>query len=331
MLGLGRGAAQDDKVPTLHAYTNLVQLPALVLDQDRKPIPSIAEARFFISIDGGPKFRVTHARLEGEDPITLSILLDLSQPFPSLMRGIDDAIAGLAQGPLHANDRVSIYSLDCHLLRSAADVTANAATLKGAVDRALETSRVSGRDRQKEACKTRWNLWDSLGFVTQKMVGQPGRRVILVVTDGVDRGSKNSWNALRDYAQENGVAIFGMLQPGDLTGLFRTGAPGQANGFGALCELSGGMVMTASQKELPERLRWFVTLLRDRYIVEFPHPIDTVGGRHSLDITIERMEPFIRLAGISIPVDNPDILKDPMTIPSDLSRVPQMGKRKAPN
>ena len=30
--------AQDDKVPTLHAYTNLVQVPVLVLDGDRKPI-----------------------------------------------------------------------------------------------------------------------------------------------------------------------------------------------------------------------------------------------------------------------------------------------------
>ena len=91
MLGVGAVVAQEEKVPTLHAYANLVQVPTLVLDRDLKPIVPIAEGRFFISIDGGPKFRVTHARLEGEDPITLAILLDVSQPFPSLMRGIDDA------------------------------------------------------------------------------------------------------------------------------------------------------------------------------------------------------------------------------------------------
>jgi len=320
-------AAQEEKVPTLHAYANLVQVPALVLDRDRKPIVPIAEGRFFISIDGGPKFRVTHARLEGEDPITLAILLDVSQPFPSLMRGIDDAIAGLAPGSLHAKDRISVYSLDCKLLRSAVDAPANAATLKEAVDRALESWKVSGVDRYRRDCKTPWNLWDAMAYAAQRLAGQPGRRVMLVVTDGVDRGSKSSLDALQDYAQGRGVAIFGMLQPGDAGGLYH-GSMNQVNGFNALCEMSGGMVLTATQKELPEHLNWFTTLLRDRYIVEFPHPIDTVGGKHSLEVTIDRMEPFIRPAGISVPVDNPDILKDPMTIPSDPSRVPQLGKHK---
>lgn len=34
--------AQDDKITTLHAYTNLVQIPVLVLNQDRKPMAPVA-------------------------------------------------------------------------------------------------------------------------------------------------------------------------------------------------------------------------------------------------------------------------------------------------
>jgi hypothetical protein len=332
-LGLGgAAAAQEDegKVPTLHAYTNLVQVPTLVLDQDRKPIMPIAEGRFLISLDGGPKFRVTHARLEGDDAITLAILLDVSQPFPNLMRGIDEAIAGLAPDSLHAKDHVSVYSLDCKLVRTAGDVPVDAAMLKDAVGRALEAWRTHGQDRHSRSCKVSWNLWDAMGHVTQGLKGQPGRRVMLVVTDGVDRGSRSSWDALRDYAQENGVAIFGLVQPGDLSGLFRTAAPGQATGFNPLCELTGGIVLTSTQKELAERLKWFTTLLRDRYIVEFPHPIDTNGGEHDMNITVDKMDAFIRPAGIGIPLDDPAILKDPTTVPSDPSRAPQLGKRKPP-
>src|SRR5882757_5316314 len=82
--------------PTLHVYTNLVQIPTLVLGHDHKPIARIDERRFFVSLDGGRKFRVTHARLEGDDPISLTILMDLSQSDPRIMLRADQAIAGLA-------------------------------------------------------------------------------------------------------------------------------------------------------------------------------------------------------------------------------------------
>ncbi|HEY4382456.1 MAG TPA: hypothetical protein VGN01_19060 [Acidobacteriaceae bacterium] len=323
----GAAAAQDDSVPTLHAYTNLVQVPTLVLDLSGKPIVPIAEGRFFVSIDGGPKFRVTHARPEGDDPITLAILLDVSQPFPSLMRGMDEAIAGLAPDSLHAKDHVSVYSLDCDLVRTAFDVPADGTILRDAVNLALKGWKAGGRDRDRHTCQKPWNLWDSLGYMSKEMLGQPGRRVVLAVTDGVDRGSKSSWSDLREYAQGNGVAIFGLLQPGDVNALIRTTAD-QRNAFNALSELSGGMVLIADPKELAERLRWFTTLLRDRYIVEFPHPYDTSGGVHGMNITVERMDAFIRPAGIGVPVDDPAILKDPSTVPSDPSRAPQLGRQK---
>jgi hypothetical protein len=333
MLGLaGFGAcglgAQDDKVPTLHAYTNLVQVPVLVLDRDRKPMAAIAEGKFFVSLDGGPKFRVTHMRLEGDDPISLAIVLDVSQPFPVLTRRIDDAIAGLAPAWLHAADHVSVYAMDCGLVRSAANVAADSATLKRAADLSLEAWNQRGRSRRKGDCQSAWNLWDSLTFVTQALSAEPGRRVILAVTDGVDRGSKNSWNGLRDFAQGQGVAIFGLAQTGDMSAAFRNGSFHSEGLFNSLCELSGGMVLVSTEKNLPQDLKRFTMLLRGRYIVEFPHPVDTVGGEHNMDITMGQSDAFVRPAGAAVPVDNPAVMNDPTTIPSDPSRVPQLGKRK---
>jgi len=87
--------SQEAAVPTLHVYTNLVQVPTLVLEGSLNQIKTtIAEKRFSISIDSGPWFRVTHARLEGNDPIALSILLDNSAT--DLLPKISDAIAALA-------------------------------------------------------------------------------------------------------------------------------------------------------------------------------------------------------------------------------------------
>src|ERR1017187_6933780 len=68
---------QPDATPTLHVYTNLVQIPVLVLTPAREKLSSpIAQNRFSISFSGGPWSRPTYARPEGDDPIDLSIVLD---------------------------------------------------------------------------------------------------------------------------------------------------------------------------------------------------------------------------------------------------------------
>jgi hypothetical protein len=70
-------AGEETPVAVFHAYTNLIQVPVLVLNSDHKPLPPIAEKKFAVSLDGGPAFTPTHVRAEGEDPITLSILLEV--------------------------------------------------------------------------------------------------------------------------------------------------------------------------------------------------------------------------------------------------------------
>lgn len=317
---------QEGPTPTLHVYTNLVQIPTLVLDQNLKPVAPIAESRFFVSLDGGPRFRVTHVRPEGDDPISLAVVLDVSQPFPNLIPEMGDALAALVPQSLHAKDHVSVYSMDCSLLHSANALPADPVTLKRSVDVALQAWRARGRDRWKSDCKGPLNLWDSLNIVSQALYQQPGRRVILVVTDGVDRGSRLAWNALRETSQARGEAIFGLTQIADPE--LHSWPRNSEDIFNSLCQLSGGIVLTATEKSLQEQLRKFMELVRGRYIVEFPHPVDTIGGYHGMDITIEKSKAVVLATGVGVPVDDPAVLRDPTTVPVDPSSVPQVGKRK---
>jgi len=319
-------ASAQDATPTLHVYTNLVQIPTLVLDQDSHPVPALPEGRFFISIDGGPQFRVTHVRPEGDDPISLAVVLDVSQPFPALMSRFDEALASLPPLSLHPRDRVSVYVQDCDLTRSAAGIPAEPAALKHAVDVALERWKTRGRERQRSTCKQPLNLWDSLSIVSGDLSTQPGRRVILAVTDGIDRGSKTTWNELRRAATRRAEAIFGLVQPSDT--LFHAR---REVDFNSVCQMTGGIIMSADGNSLHDQLKQFTAMLRSRYIVEFPHPVDTVGGEHGMEVTIRGSDAVILPAGIGIPLDDPAILKDPTTIPTDAASAPQLGKRKILN
>src|ERR1700754_666510 len=125
---------QNGQVPTLHVYTNLVQIPTLVLGHGLEQIDPIAENRFSVSVDSGPWFRATHVRREGDDPISLAVLLDMRFGSGDFIPKLRDTIADLAPSLLHERDHVSIYVLGCDLMRSLNDVPVDAGQLRNGVD-----------------------------------------------------------------------------------------------------------------------------------------------------------------------------------------------------
>src|SRR5277367_6784734 len=146
--------SRDEPIHTLHVYTNLIQIPTLVLGPNLEQLKApIAESRFSVSIDSGRWFRATHVRPEGDDPISLSILLDVDGDEAELMPKIGDAIASLAPLDLHPKDHVSIYALDCSLIRSLNDVPAESGVLKAGVDSVLESWTFRRRNRHSPHCK----------------------------------------------------------------------------------------------------------------------------------------------------------------------------------
>ena len=332
MLTAAMGTAQvadKDGTFTLHVYTNLIQIPTLVLSRLRTPLPPIAEGRFYVSLDGGPQFKATHVRVQGEDPISLGILLDMNGETAKLMPGIEQAVAGLVPGSLTGKDRVSIYALDCMLVRTAKGIPAESGALTRAVEAALKPW--AERKAQKNSkCKETVHLWDALAMMTQEMQQAPGRRVILALTDGEGEGSKWTWGQTRAYAQGAGVAVFALNYipvefSGENEGMIRRGSP-----LASVCELSGGMVMQTVHTKVGKDLAHFVALVRGRYIVEFPRPRNEEAGSHSMEVTIAKMAAFIRPAGASMALMDPAIANDPNTVKGDESTLPVMGTRKVP-
>jgi hypothetical protein len=321
-LALGLSAAflygQNSPPVTFHAYANLLQIPVLVLSPSLEPLPLIAGSRFAISLDAGPKFRPTHVRLEGDDPITLSILLDVSDSDGDLVRDIDEAIAGLAPDFLRPSDHVSIYALDCSLKRFIYDGPADSTQLKHGVEAVLRSWNSRLRRKQPQ-CEKAVHLWDGLAIITRNMSSQAGRRVILAVTDGQDKGSRNTWNELRVFAAASGVAIFGMT---------RREPQSSEDPFQLVCAQTGGLVSTTKRGKVSKELERFTTMLRERYIVEFPRTDSAASGAHSFDVTVANSNDVIRSTGLSVPIADPRILADPTTVPSDPSHAPQTGNRR---
>lgn len=311
--------ATSDAIPTLHVYTNLVQIPVLVLTPTReKLLAPIAPNRFSISFDGGPSFQPTYARLEGDDPIDLSIVLDIRSLQIDLIERIDQTIADLAPSFLHPGDHVSIYAIDCSSMDFVQDVPVESGLLKRAVDSALSiwTARTRGK---KAACNPETPLWDLLAYATAKLSAHSGRRVVLAVTNGQDKKSKRSLADLTDMAKTAGISIFGLDPTWPRSSMSRTPDEGQLE---LACEQTGGMMLDLSDSSAARTMRQFIQMVRERYILEFPRPPTAHPGQVKMSVKIDKLNAFIRPSSDGLPLadrgemaNSATILPEPQTAP----------------
>jgi VWFA-related protein len=328
-LDVRSAVAQESTPYTLHVYTNLAQQPVMVLDQDNKPLLPFTREQFSLSLDHGPPFHPTHMRMEGDDPISLAVLLDVSGSADDLMKVAEDAIAGLAPWSLTPRDHVAIFAFDCTLSQPNTAVPANIEALKTDVREAVHYPGVHGSKSAARSCYRSTRLWDSLMMVTHSISAMPGRRVILAITDGLDHDSKATWNDVRENAAASSISIFGIradtavLQPFGSNG-YRS----WENRFQLLCNGSGGLVLQASPKTLPKTLQHVIELLRSRYILEYPRPSNATSGLHLVEIKVPNREAVILAPGVTIVLASGQELHDPNTIPPDLSKAPILGTRK---
>ena len=339
--------ANDEPIHTLHVYMELIQVPVLVLDREMRRMKPIDASRFLISLDSGPVFHPRNVRPEGDDPISLAILLDANAE-PALMAKMSEAIASLVPEYLHPQDRIALYGLDCVLTRTLLDIPANPSLLKEGVDRTLADWAQRHQTRHAPRCPSKIQLWDAMGYLVQQLSARPGRRVMLVVSDGDDHGSRNQWNDVCIFAQESSVAIFGYSRPIIRNSASRIGtvstnnSPSRSSGvipifgaatlsedhFNTICQSSGGVILSADGS-VAKDLAHFTALVRERYIVEFARARNDTPGQHSIFVAIDKSPTaYVRSVGVIITMRDAAIEADPSTIPRDATNAPELGKRK---
>jgi VWFA-related protein len=306
---------QSDAIPTFHVDTIRMQIPVLVLTPELKKLSSpIAANQFSISFNKVSPFHPRYARIEGDEPIHLAIVLDARSIEDDQLTKIDGTIAGLAPSFLHSKDRVSIYVMSCGEVTEVKDVAGDPLLLKDGVDTALSSWTARRQLRKAPPCTTNSPLWDVLSSVTNTFAKQSGWRAILAVTDGKDAGSKHSSEDVTKMAQSAQVTILG-LDPvrasfgpravhlhsaGNeltVTGLSSTLNDVTVTGMSAVCELSGGVRLSAYASSIAEQMRQLTQMLRDRYILEFPIPHNAKPGFNVLHVEVDGMRAFVRPAG----------------------------------
>ena len=307
---------------TLRVFTNTVQIPTLVLDESGLPVQEKTHPKFSVSLDGSQPVTVGHVRLEGEDPISLALLLDESGSQSELLRELKWSFPQLAGRGLREHDHVSIYALDCTLVKTLDDAPANKEALKAGFESALKSTEVHG-GKARGTCADKLSLRDGLMAVATALKQLPGRRIIMAFSDGADTGSKLDWAAAANGMQHFGTTVFGVALAGGATGNgsgrgLPSAGPGRSGPYdpalNALCEMSGGLMLTANDRTLSAQLQRLTELVRARYIIEFKRSDELTAGRHPMAISVVGKNYFIRSAGASMPIADPKLKDDPSVV-----------------
>jgi hypothetical protein len=334
-------APSPSTTPTLHVYTNLKQVPVLVLTSDHERMKPLDGSKFRVFLDSGRGFRPNYVHQEGDDPISLAILIDTTNPANELLPTLTQAIAALPPTYLRTEDRVSIYAVDCSLIRTAYNTPADSAVLQDAVQRAIAPWQIRRERRAPASCKQGLPLWDSMAQILEDLDHQSGRRVLLAITDGKDTTSKTSWNKVMKQAQIESVSIFGLLSPSatanqgghETAEVFPVNSPFfvvQQDRLSQMCQQSGGVEIQATAQITLPRLKEFTQIVRERYILEFPRAPDEKVGVHSISVSYPITGLYIAMSGISVPPASEEELRGPKILPAAAARTPEEKSKALP-
>jgi VWFA-related protein len=181
-----------DENDVVRVSTSLITIPAEVMDRSGRYIGHLNKDDFRVYENGVEQELAYFASVE--QPFTVALLLDVSGSTQSRLQAIRSA-ANTFISRLRPNDRLLLISFDGKV-----NVLTEAVTLSE-----LRKMRV-----RLDAVNDGTVLYDTLGFVlNQRLAGIQGRKAIVLLTDGVDGGSKRASlkQNIRD-AEESNVVIY---------------------------------------------------------------------------------------------------------------------------
>ncbi|MCZ7649872.1 MAG: VWA domain-containing protein [Thermoanaerobaculia bacterium] len=171
---------------------DLVELFVTVTDRLGRPVDDLAAGDFTVVEEGRPQRIVRFERLR-DLPFHAALLLDTSGSMREVLPEVERAAYAFLSEVITPHDRAAVIPF-ADEPRVAARFTGSLEVLAGAL---------GGLAADGET-----KLWDALGFALHYTSGLGGKRALVVLTDGLDSGSRRRFDDLLAYARGSGVALY---------------------------------------------------------------------------------------------------------------------------
>jgi len=287
--------AQD--LPSIKVDVDVVSILASVRDKRGALVSNLEKKDFTVLEDGKPQ-EIKYFTKETDLPLTIGLLVDVSGSQRNLIEVERDAASQFFGQVLRKKDEAFLimFGEESELLQ---DYTNSARLLTDGLNHLRVSSGVGGihPGPVPTAGGPRGTvLYDAIYLAaTDKLRTEVGRKVIVVITDGVDQGSRLSINQAVEAAQKADAVIYSIdySDPGAYGGygiMF-----GGGGGEGALRKMSdetgGHMYKVDRRHPLGETFKELQDEMRSQYAIGYTPNNDTKDGSYrKLDIKLSNKD-----------------------------------------
>ena len=184
--------SQEDSNGILKIETSMVVVPVRVVDSAGRFIPNLKKEQFQIYEDG--KLQEISSFNTDDAPFTVALLLDVSTSTKFKLSEIQKAATDFLE-QLRPNDQALVFTFDNNLIKVYDGKTE---PLEG-LQQSIQLTQTGGAT----------SLYDAVEQAALKhLANRPGKKAIILFTDGVDTSSRQSYENSIRIAQESNALIY---------------------------------------------------------------------------------------------------------------------------
>jgi VWFA-related protein len=215
------GQAQEsrDAISTIAVDVNVVTLPVTVRDKHGEIVKGLTKDDFTLQADGKPQ-TIKYFSQEANLPLTLGLLVDTSFSQREVLDQERNASRTfLDQMLTQEKDKAFLIHFD-HEVELLQDLTHNREKLQSSLDllKAPDRDRSQSSDPNDSASRSGSGhrregagtlLYDSVFLASNELMKKlQGRKAVIILSDGVDRGSKTTLTSAIEAAQRSDTIVY---------------------------------------------------------------------------------------------------------------------------
>ena len=219
--------------PKISVEANMVTVFATVRDQHGQIVSNLTKDDFALDEDGRPQ-KISYFARENDLPLTVGLLVDTSLSQTHVLDQERSASSSFVDHTLREDkkDQAFLIHFD-HEVELLQDLTSSRKKLDSALGllQAPQTEDVSEGGGHHRGGGTL--LYDAIFLASDEVLKkQQGRKALIVLSDGVDRGSKETLLSAIESAQRANTIVYSILFKDEQQNEPRSGFGGGGNGGG---------------------------------------------------------------------------------------------------
>jgi VWFA-related protein len=284
---LGQGPAKtppsDDQPAAITVDVDIVSILASVRDKRGGLVANLEKNDFTVLEDGKPQ-PVKYFNRETDLPLTIGLLVDVSRSQENLIGIERNAATQFFSKVLRKKDEAFLISFgeESELLQ---DYTSSVKLLEEGLNQLRVSGGVGGLHPGPvpTASQPRGTVLYDAAYLasTEKLRGEVGRKVIVLITDGVDQGSKLTRSQAIEAAQKSDAVIYSIFyQDPSAYGPFGGGGGGEGE-LRKMSDETGGRIFKVDRRHpLDEAFQELQDEMRSQYSIGYTPTNDTKDGSY---------------------------------------------------